>query len=267
MAQLIVDPSDAVNYAERWFKRPPAGVAPKEVLIQSDPGDTTVPVAAQVTLGRSAGLLSEEQARRFVEAGLVFGDETIPTEEQVPGIAARLEDYCVCQDPTGREPTCVAEDFNDIIGTGSDYRDALWAANGGNRSIFTWHLSGRHEYMLAPDQNQSLAALRYTLGAQRQALGFLLEPEAFEPRIAEYEPMCAMNILDFSDLAAIERSLNELDRIFTPICGGCAVRITCGDGCETVRTYRMGPVAGAANAAVWMSPLLAIAVMRRRLKR
>ncbi|MCA9770819.1 MAG: hypothetical protein KC466_00330 [Myxococcales bacterium] len=272
IAQLMIDPSDSLNYGTRWVKYPPKGVQRKNVLIQSDPGDTTVPISSQLQLVRGAGLLNPELDRAFMDAHLITGEKNIPDDEDIPGLSSRWEDLCVCQDLTQREPTCEAEDFNDIIGTGRAYRDALWdrlrAETGeDNYSIFTWHVGGRHEYMLAPDQTTPAGALRYTIGAQRQGMMYLIDPTQFDPRISTYQRECAMNILDFNDLESIGRSVTELNHIFEPYCGGCAVQIDCGEGCETVRVQYLTPLAAAANALVWISPLFGVAILRRRIRR
>jgi len=280
VAQLVIDPADAVNYATRWFLHPPEGVARKQVLVQSDPGDTTVPVGAQVALARAAGLITDELDRTFMDAGLIFGEKEFPTDEEIPGLSSTLVDPCRCPDPISREPGCGDVDFgdgrldfNDIIGTGLDYRDALGERlleqlGEPNHSIFTWHLSGRHEYLLGPDTSQPRPALRYTSGAQRQGLAFVMDPTSFDPRIDVWNPECPQDILNFSSPEAIAASLEAIDEIFTPICGGCPVQITCGDGgCRTVPTYWMDPVSGTANTLVWLAPVLFIPVYRRTLRR
>jgi len=67
LGQMIIDPADPINYAPHFRQRPlsfsydPAVKAGANVLLIASAGDTTVPVAAAVSLARASGAVPVEQ--------------------------------------------------------------------------------------------------------------------------------------------------------------------------------------------------------------
>ena len=81
LTQMILDPADPVVVASRIFWHPPQGWTARGILQEALVADTTVPVATQVTLARSAGLLGTTYAtwdrwdRLLIQHGIVQGKD------------------------------------------------------------------------------------------------------------------------------------------------------------------------------------------------
>ncbi|MBZ0253266.1 MAG: hypothetical protein K8I02_08000, partial [Candidatus Methylomirabilis sp.] len=274
IAQLVIDPSDAFNFAPRWALRPPPGLGPKNVLIQTSVGDPTVPAANQIALMRASGALRGAPLDKVVSAGLVVGARKIPTEEELPGRDARLEDMCICIDGSKRKAQCSGKDeFNEMLGMGEPWRDETWARLGEaagqpNYTIATFHPSGEHGYFFAPGSveanGMSLGAERYTLLAQFQALDYVIDPASFTPLARTYrseDEQCTVDLFGAGAAEALPTFVNFLDLA----CGSCDLNVTCDAA---------GPLAPAAGVAlnalrlsVWWGPLAFLAALRRRAAR
>jgi len=82
IAQHAIDAGDPINYSPHWFLEPLPGNEPKNVLVQVDLGDWTVPVSTGVALSRSAGLIGESRMWNLVQMGILNGAKNF-TYEQV----------------------------------------------------------------------------------------------------------------------------------------------------------------------------------------
>lgn len=72
LAALALEAADPACYAPLW-RRPPAGRAAKNVLLQISLGDFTVPVFTGATLGRAAGLVSAARNDLLIREGVLMG--------------------------------------------------------------------------------------------------------------------------------------------------------------------------------------------------
>ncbi|MCA9773908.1 MAG: hypothetical protein KC466_15930 [Myxococcales bacterium] len=270
IAQMVIDPSDAMNYATRWVLHPPPGLPAKNVLVQTDPGDKTVPVSNQVALMRAMGVLEGEELKNVVDGNLVTGVRYLPNESDIAGLNDRLEDLCLCLDGSDRRAQCEGkEDFNEIVGMNEAWRDRTWArlsaaAGAPNYSAATFHLGGEHAYFFAPfslsKDGKSLGAERYTLIAQTQAMEYVTNPASFTPLSRTYraeDNQCPVDLFG----SGSGELLPSLDLILSTACGSCDMDVTCDvAGAGTP----VGVLRAAAGTLAWLGPLLFLAVLRVR---
>jgi hypothetical protein len=95
LSQMMLASGDPISYAAHWFKDPlplRAGV-PANVLLMETSGDTTVPIATGLSLGRAAGLIEQNQPDS--DYGLPMDQILIQS-----GVAEGIANLSLYADPT-----------------------------------------------------------------------------------------------------------------------------------------------------------------------
>ena len=165
MVQTLYGPADGVHYATRWHLDPLPGRDPKDVLIQTDPDDVTVPTGTAITLANAAGLISPQRLDQLVADGITVG--AIPRV----GFATAVPELPL---PAGQEAQYPQLDY-DLTRT---YPFEAQVDGSG----FVLHLTSNHEYLFAPSAGESGPIAPWlTIAAQAQMATFLKEGRIIVP--------------------------------------------------------------------------------------